>query len=114
MNYKVVLGVLGVAIVVGGIIYFVTRDESVKSSEELERDEKKSTDIVTYASVTEDEDQSNLDNVKANAAETMREQHEEAQKEMRKSVDSIFNGAGSEETKNEEAKKKIFEDLDNI
>lgn len=114
MNYKAVLGVLGVAIVVGGIIYFVTRNEFVKSSEELERDEKKSTDIGTHASATEDEDQSNLDNVKANAAEAMRERHEEAQKEMRKSVDSIFNGAGSEETKNEEAKKKIFEDLDNI
>lgn len=114
MNYKVVLGILGAAIVVGGIIYFVTRDESVKSSEESERDEKKSTNVVTYTSVTADEDQSNLDNVKANAAETMRKRHEQAQKEMRKSVDNIFNGVGSEETKNEEAKKKIFEDLDNI
>ena len=114
MNYKVVLGILGAAIVVGGIIYFATRDEYIKSSEESERDEKKSTDVVTYTSVTEDEDQSNLNNVKADAAETMRERHEEAQKEMRKSVDNIFNGAGSEETKNEEAKKKMFEDLDNI
>ena len=33
---------------------------------------------------------------------------------MRKSVDNIFNGAGSNETKNEEAKKKMFEGLDNI
>lgn len=114
MNYKVVLGALGVAIAVGGITYFVTRDESVKSSEESECNEKKNTDIDIHASVTRDEDQSNLDNVKANAAETMRERHEEAQKEMRKSVNNIFNGAGSKETKNEEAKKKIFEDLDNI
>lgn len=114
MNYKVVLGILGTAIVVGGIIYFVTRDESIKSSEESERDEKKSTDVVTYTSVTEDEDQSNLNNVKADVAETMRERHEQAQKEMRKSVDNIFNGDGSNETKNEEAKKKMFEDLDNI
>ena len=114
MNYKVVLGILGAAIVVGGIIYFATRDESIKSSEESERDEKKSTDVVTYTSVTENEDQSNLNNVKADAAETMRERHEEAQKEMRKTVDNIFNGAGSEEIKNEEDKKKMFEDLDNI
>lgn len=114
MNYKVVLGVLGAAIVVGGIIYFVTRDESIKSSEESEHDEKKSTDVVTYTSITEDEDQSNLNNVKADVAETMRERHEEAQKEMRKSVDNIFNGTGSEKTKNEEAKKKMFEDIDNI
>lgn len=114
MNYKVVLGILGTAIVVGGIIYFVTRDESIKSSEESERDEKNSTDVVTYTSVTEDEDQSNLNNVKADVAETMRERHEQVQKEMRKSVDNIFNGDGSNETKNEEAKKKMFEDLDNI
>lgn len=114
MSYKVVLGILGAAIVVGGIIYFVTRDESIKSSEESGRDEKESTDVVTYTSVTENEDQSNLNNVKADAAATMRERHEEAQREMRKSVDNIFNGAESEETKNEEAKKKMFEDLDNI
>lgn len=114
MNYKVVLGGLGAAIVVGGIIYFVTRDEYMKSSEESERNEKKSTDIVTNTSVTEDENQYNLNNVKADAAETMRERHEEAQKEMRKSINNIFNCAGSEETKNEEAKKKMFEDLDKI
>ena len=114
MNYKVVLGILGAAIVIGGIIYFVTRDKSIKSSEKSERDEKKSTNTVTHTSVTEDEDQSDLNNVKADAAETMRERHEEAQREMRKSVDNIFNGAGSEETKNEVVKKKIFEDLDNI
>lgn len=114
MNYKMVLGVLGAAIVVGGIVYFVTRDEPIKLSEESERDEKKSTDVVTYTSVTEDGDQSNLNNVKADVAETMRERHEEAQKEMRKSVDNIFNGVGSNETKNEEAKKKMFEDLENI
>lgn len=113
MNYKVVLGILGAAIVVGGIIYFVTRDEPIKSSEESERDEKKSTDVVTYTCVTENEDRSNLNNVKVNVTETVRERHEEAQKEMRKSVDNIFNGAGSEETKNEDSKKKIFEDLDN-
>ena len=76
--------------------------------------EKKNTDAVTYTSVTEDEDQSNLNSVKADTAETMRERHKEAQKEMGKSVDNIFNGAGSNETKNEEAKKKMFEDLDNI
>lgn len=114
MNYKVVLGILGAAIVVGGIIYFITRNESIKLSEESERDEKKSTDVVTYTSVTEDENPSNLNNVKVDAAETMRERHEEAKKEMRKSVDNIFNGAGSDETKNEEAKKKMFEELDNI
>ena len=114
MNYKVVLGILGAVIVVGGIIYFVTRDESIKSSEESERNEEKSTDIVTNTSIAEDEDQSKLNNVKIDATEAMRERHEEAQKEMRKSVDNIFNGAGSEETKNEEAKKKMFEDLDNI
>lgn len=114
MNYKVVLGILGAAIVVGGIIYFVTRDESIKSSEESEHDEKKSIDAVIHTSVTEDEDQSDLNNVKTDAAETMRERHEEAEREMRKSVDNIFNGAGSEETKNEEVKKKMFEDLNNI
>lgn len=114
MNYKVVLGIIGAVIVVGGIIYFVTRDESNKSSEESERDEKKSTDAATYRSSTEHEDQSALNKVKASAAETMRERHEEAQREMRKSVDNIFNGAGSEETENEEIKKKMFEDLDNI
>ncbi len=114
MNYKVVLGGLGVTIVVGGIIYFVTRGEFIKSSEESESNEKKNTDAVTYTSVTEDEDQSNLNSVKADTAETMRERHKEAQKEMGKSVDNIFNGAGSNETKNEEAKKKMFEDLDNI
>ena len=114
MNYKVVLGILGAAIVVGGIIFFITRDESIKSSEESERDGKKGTDVVTYTSVTEDDNQSNLNNVKADVAETMRERHEEAQKEMRKSVDNIFNGAGSNKTKNEEAKKKMFVGLDNI
>ena len=114
MNYKVVLGILGATSVVGGTIYFVTRDGHIKSSEKSERDEKKSTDAVAYRSVTEDEDQSNLNNVKADAAEMVRKRHEEAQKEMRKSVDNILNGAGSEETKNEEAKKKMFEDLDNI
>lgn len=114
MNYRKALRILGAAIIVGGIIYFVTRDESVKSSEESECDEKKSTHGVIYTSVTDDEDQSNLNNGKADAAETMRKRHEEAQKEMRKSADNIFNGAGSEETKNEKAKKKMFEDLDNI
>lgn len=113
MNYKVVLRILGVAIVVGGTIYFVTRAKSVKSSEESERGEKKSTDV-TYICVAEDEDQYSLNNVKADVAETMGERHKEAQKEMKKSVDNIFNGTGSEETKNEEAKKKMFEDLESI
>ena len=62
MNYKVVLGILGAAIVVGGIIFFITRDESIKSSEESERDGKKGTDVVTYTSVTEDENQSSRNN----------------------------------------------------
>ena len=75
-----VLGILGCGYCGRRNYIFITRDESIKSSEESERDGKKGTDVVTYTSVTEDENQSNLNNVKADVAKTMRERHEEAQR----------------------------------
>jgi len=117
MNYKIVLGIVGVFIVIGGIIYFASRDNSEKTSEpksNRKNDEKKSTDIVERENTSEDKEATNLNDVKSNAAEKMSERHEEAKKIMKESVDSIFGEAEVGETKNKEAKNKMFENLDNI
>lgn len=115
MNYKVVLGIVGVVIIVGAVICFATRDKNdelqpLRSSDDTE---EKKTDIAEVVN-TEVEDTTNLSDVKDDAAEKMSERHEEAKKVMKESVDNIFNGAESTITKNEETKKKMFDDLDNI
>jgi hypothetical protein len=115
MKYNVVFGILGVAVILGGIIYFTKNKNANKTTEDSNHDvEKKSTDIVEQKTTTNNEDENNLGCVKADVVQTIKKQHEEAHTVIKESVDNIFNVGEASETKNEEVKKKMFEELDNI
>lgn len=115
MNYKVVLGVLGVSIVIGGIVYLAAQNSTEQSSSNAEGDDKrKRKNDIVEVNVSEKSDISHLDDIKAEASEEMKERHEKAHEVMREAVDNIFNGAPSKETENEETKNKLFEDLGSI
>lgn len=116
MNYKIVLGIIGAAIVIGGVVYFVNKamnsDHDKNQSNDKASQDSKKNEIVKSQNVRETEP--DLDNVKSEAAETISERHEEAKKVMSEAVNVIFDDTLPETTKNEEAKKKISEDLDNL
>jgi mevalonate kinase len=115
MKYKVVFGILGVMFLFGGILYFAKNKNTDKTTEDSNHDvEKKNTDIVEHKTTTKNETEKDLGSVKADVVQTMKERHEEAQTVMRESLDNIFNAEEVCETRNEEAKKKLFEELDNI
>lgn len=116
MNDKVVLGIIGVAIVVGGVIYFISRtktgkDTNVNSDYD---DVKETVNIVNHTEIFESDNSVTLNHVKADAAEKMSKRHGEAEKIVKESVGNIFGDTEVEKTKNEAAMKKVFEDLDNI
>ena len=116
MNYKIVLGIIGAAIVIGGVVYFVNKamnsnQGKYESNENASQDSKKNE---IAKSQNDSEAEPDLDVVKSEAAERISERHEEAKKVMREAVNTIFDDTLSETTKNEEAKKKISEDLDNL
>jgi hypothetical protein len=111
MKYNVVFGILGVAVILGGIIYFTQNKKANKTTEDSNHDvEKKSTDIVDQ----NNEAENNLCCVKADVVQTIKERHEEAHTVIQESVDNIFNVGEVSETKNEQAKKKMFDELDKI
>lgn len=116
MNYKIVLGIIGASIVIGGVVYFVNKamnsDQDKNQSNDKASQDSKKNEIVK--SQNERETEPDLDNVKSEAAETISERHEEAKKVMSEAVNVIFDDTLPETTKNEEAKKKISEDLDNL
>lgn len=116
MNYKIVLGIIGAAIAIGGVVYFVNKamnsDQGKNQSNDEDSQNSKKNEIVKSQNVRETEP--DLDNVKSEAAETISERHEEAKKVMSEAVNVIFDDTLPETTKNEEAKKKISEDLDNL
>ena len=118
MKFKLFCGIIGVAIVIGGIVCFVQKSKKNDESEnghykgENNNHEKKS-DIAAYNTDSSNET-SYLNLTKAEAVKKMTERHEEAQKTMKESVDNIFGDTIPTETKNKATKKKMFDDLDNI
>lgn len=115
MKLKVVLVIIGAAIVTAGIICLLNWD---KTTDELglesdrTGDQKDVKGIIKYKS--DFNEFSNLNDVKMEAAEKISERHEEAKKMVKDSVDRIFGDSEITATKNEDAKKKIFNELDNI
>lgn len=119
MNYKIVLGIIGAAIVIGGVVYFVNKamnsdQDKNQSNDEDSQDSQNSKKNEMVKSQNVRETDPDLDNVKSEAVETISERHEEAKKVMSEAVNVIFDDTLPETTKNEEAKKKISEDLDNL
>ncbi len=116
MNYKIVLGIIGAAIVIGGVVYFVNKamnsNQYKNHGNDKSSQDSKKNDIVKSQNVRETE--FDLDNIKSEAAKTISERHEEAKKVMSEAVNVIFDDTLPETTKNEEAKKIISEDLDNL
>ncbi len=111
MNYKGLFGICGIVMVIGGIIYFLN---SRKNESNLD---KKNTDLMkkTNTIVTEGkEDEFDLKRAKEEVSDKISQRHEEAKEIMEKAVSNIFDESNITETKNEEAKKKIFDDLNDI
>lgn len=116
MNYKIVLGIIGAAIVIGGVVYFVNKTTNY-NQDKSENNEKASPDLnknEIVKSQNASEEEPDLGTVKSEAAEKISERHEEAKKVMNEAVNTIFDDTLPETTKNEDAKKKIAEDLDNL
>lgn len=117
MNLKVVLGIVGVAIVIGGVICFVSKEKvnrGSKGTSTYEDNTKESTDIAKTTEVQMTDEVETLKGAKEETAEKMKNRHEEAEKIVRESVDNIFGDLEGGETKNEAVKKKMFADLDNM
>jgi poly(A) polymerase Pap1 len=108
MKLNTVLGIIGAVLVIAGIAYFVIRKQTQNNS----GDEKENRRYTDYPSQMKSEE--SFEDVKNEAVSKMKERHDEAQQIMKDSVDNIFGEKEVGETKNEEAKKKIFSDLDNI
>ena len=116
MNMKTVLGIIGAALVIGGVIYLVKKFV-VDNKVDAGNDEKASTtekahEIVRSQGASEAE--SNLNAEKADAAERISERHEEAKQVMKDAVNTIYDDFQPESTKNDEAFKKMSEELDNL
>ena len=74
---------------------------------------EKNSEIVAYNTESLYET-SSLNLTKVEIVKKMTERHDDAKKTMKESVDNIFGDSISTETKNKAAKKKMFDDLDNI
>lgn len=114
MNMKVVLGIIGVAIVIGGMVCFVNKSVNADKDNNADKTSKpvKNNEIIRAQSVNEATTELDMD--KQDAAQKMAERHKEAKKEMQELVNTIFNDSKPEKTKNDETKKKILDDLDNL
>lgn len=113
MNYKVLWKLLGAAIVIGGVYYYFT----TKKNEVIYK--------TTFDSASEDSalqqmkktlhnEDNNLQGIMSTTAESISVRHQETEKIIRESAENVFGNDGSKDTKNEEAKKMMFEDLDNL
>lgn len=118
MKFKLLCGIVGAIIVIGGIVYFVQKSKKNDKGENgrhkgENNNNEKNRDIVAYNTESPNET-SFLNLTKAEAAKKMTERHEDAKKTIKESVDNIFGDSIPTETKNRVAKKKIFDDIDNI
>ena len=107
MSMKYVLGIIGTAVVVGGLLCLMKKyndNKRINDSSNMKSNEIKS--------IKDDEEKMIVD--KASSSERISDRHKEANNIMRKSVDSIFEDSNPEVTKNDEIKKKISDDLDNL
>lgn len=108
MKLNMVLGIIGAVVVIAGIIYLVIRKQTQNNSDD-KKEERRYTDF--HSKMKSEE---SFEDVKNEVASKIKERHDEAQQIMKESVDNIFGENEVGETKNEDAKKKMFSDLDNI
>ena len=108
MKLNTVLGIIGAVVVIAGIVYLVVRKQTQNNSDEVAEEER----YTDYPLKMKSEE--SFEDVKNEAASKIKERHDEAQQITKESVDNIFGEKEVGETKNEDAKKKIFNDLDNI
>lgn len=117
MKLKIVWVIAGAAIVIGGIIHFFHKN---RGGDEYQKDSDYGVPKSASKDVVKDNGDENTDGafnfsaIKAGASEKMSKRHEEAEKVIRDSVSSIFGDAEAVPTKNERAKKNLFDDLNNM
>lgn len=116
MSKKIVLGLIGAIVIVGGIVYLLTREKSNKGDSNNESNLRKTSNEVAIKNTEKKEESSevDVDTIKTEAAESIKERHEKAEEVIREAVDTIFEDDKERDTKNQKAKEKLFEDIDSI
>lgn len=118
MKFKVILGVICVVAIAGGVCYIITKSKR-NITREKDTSSTKSSDVLAgnendFVSTEMAEDRS-FNDIKANTVEIIQDRHEEAGKIMKESVERIFESSDvNRETKNDEAKKKMLDELSNM
>lgn len=121
MKYKIAYGVIGVVIVTIGLVCYLKReknkdvDSNISAREvvlkfEKETDNERSSDSV-YNFTTLDAELNAHKNVTAN---TILERHNEADKIMRETVETIMSGVEETVSENEDALNQIIDKLESI
>lgn len=108
--------IIGLVAAICGIMVFLKAGKNHRTCTNLMNgDDGKSEHVLVKSSPSVEEVQpKDFDAVKSDAVEKIKDRHEEAQKIIRDSVDNIFQNNEQRETKNEQAKNKMLDDLNNL
>lgn len=114
MKMKTLFGVLGmIVMIVGGVglvKYLLVKVKKENDSEDNINTEKKTTSVI----IREDNETSDLNSIKSDISESIIERHEEAKKIMEEAVNTIMSDELPETTKNEEIKRQLLDDIENL
>lgn len=110
-------------VITGGVIaaggaahYIINKDRTSKDTVNSDCNDavRETGNTMNHTETSEKCGSAELGGVKSDAAEKMNERHREAEKIIKESVRNIFGDAEAGETKNEDIKKKLFEDIDSM
>ena len=109
---KAVCWIIGIAVIVGGILYFLLKLRSDHDEDSVPEDKEDVSMEDTRSSGQKNEDPGKLNKVKAEVENDIKKRHEETKKELKGSVNSIFSDDAPDQTKNSEKIQKMHEDLE--
>lgn len=116
MNKKIILSLIGAIVIVGGVVYLLTRQKRDKDDSNKESNIKKASTEIAIKNTEKKEKTSevDVDTIKTEVAESIKERHEIAEEVIKEAVNTIFENNEERDTKNLKTKEKLFKDIDRI
>lgn len=118
MKIKTIFGVLGTVALLGGTAYVVIKYLEKKTAENkkdaIDTDSKDDKLENAIATNKKEDEQSYLKNIKIKMTESIEQRHGEAKSIMEEAVKNVMWCDNTLQTKNDEEKKQLFEDIDKM
>ena len=118
MKLKALVGIIGGISAIAGATFFIAKRYKmgeINTDKHKRKHDKKYDKETTDLTVEENHtEQINLEETKAKTAEAIAERHEEAKNIMTDAVKNIMSDVLPEKSQNEEVKRKLLDEIDNL